>query len=231
MIASAEGLPIYGSATREDAEIEIALVSHYSGTASISEEEINYEISMIYHRPQTSDDCAYEIKLDYYLPDPDRGCQTLSYWAETCVWPESIEQEPCARDLNGDGNDDFLIELGIIGHRRTSACFVYDPKEGQYVIVSGFDSLHTSRFDSEKGYFRAELDVEFADYTPGAQPYDGGIEKYCIDGENLVFIGRLLYKHWGEGEGYRYTEEQLINGEMVVVNQNASKQAIDLSNW
>ena len=59
------------------------------------------------------------------------------------LFPESIEQGLLVLDVNHDGSDDFLMELGIMGHMYHSICFVYDSNKQEYVEVPGFRVLDT----------------------------------------------------------------------------------------
>ena len=75
-------------------------------------------------------------------------------------------------DVNKDGANGFLFDLGIIGQRKHKACFVYSSGKG-YVEVAGFADLSYPEYDVNEGIFIVE------------EPGEVGYSKYRIIGEEL----------------------------------------------
>lgn len=138
------------------------------------------------------------------------------------LFPESIEQGLLVLDVNHDGSDDFLMELGIRGHMYHSICFVYDSNKQEYVEVPGFRVLDTPVYYPEQGYFLVPSDGDFI-YEDG---YRAQTDKYIIEENRLILIEQLLYKYLGEGEGYRYRVQQIRDGEIIITQKDVLEEEI-----
>ena len=140
------------------------------------------------------------------------------------LFPESIEQGLLVLDVNHDGSDDFLMELGIMGHMYHSICFVYDSNKQEYVEVPGFRVLDTPVYYPEQGYFIVQSDGDFI-YEDG---YRAQTDKYIIEENRLILIEQLLYKYLGdgEGEGYRYRVQQIRDGEIIITQKDVLEEEI-----
>ena len=138
------------------------------------------------------------------------------------LFPESIEQGLLVLDVNHDGSDDFLMELGIMGHMYHSICFVYDSNKQEYVEVPGFRVLDTPMYYPEQRYFLVQNDGDFI-YEDG---YRAQTDKYIIEENRLILIEQLLYKYLGEGEGYRYRVQQIRDGEIIITQKDVLEEEI-----
>lgn len=119
---SVDALPLY-NATTPDSEVEMALVARYYGSLDITDAPLlSYDISMVYHKPHAAEENEkiFEIQLRFYEFNSDTLVQELTYTAEKCLWPESVDQGLLVEDVNEDGNDDILMDLGIMGQMKHS---------------------------------------------------------------------------------------------------------------
>ena len=217
-------------ATTPDSEVETALVARYYGSLDITDAPLfSYDISMVYHKPHAAEENekTFEIHLRFYEFNSNTLVQELIYTAEKCLWPESVDQGLLVEDVNGDGNDDILMDLGIMGQMRHAVCFVYAPDNAQYVVVPGFDELNTPIYNPTRMVF----DVEGNKHLVDEDGYGFGMEQYRIEGRSLVLTDRLLAKYVGEGEGWRYKAEQRSGDEMELIQNGVTSEELDQTIW
>lgn len=175
---------------------------------------------------------------DYYLEVRVSGSVVINYPLEDDFAPETVgihRMERCHNtggeckvlDLNGDGNEDFFIDLGINGKNILRTCFVFDEVSDSF--------LHVDRFDG--GLSMAEIYGECIMewyYSMGTQVR----RKYVIEGNKLKETASLSYAFitYIDDENLEvpagtFTEKELINGEMVTVKDRVRKKDIDLDKW
>lgn len=132
---------------------------------------------MIYHRPITPEDYEqqYEIVLNFYDLVSHEKIQTISYIPPLGMDAESIEQGLIIMDVNKDGYDDLLLDLGLFGQQYHSVCFVHSPG-GNYIEVAGFTDLSSPEYDVNEGIFTVEEPGEF------------GYKKYLIMEDELLLV-------------------------------------------
>lgn len=148
----------------------------------------------------------------------DAGCQTITYELSEDFNPETIRDGLEVLDVNGDGINDFLIDLGIAGHMSFKACLVYDKTSGQYVFVEGFDELNAPRV--LEGYVVT---------SPIPMELPTTFYRYAIEGTELRLVGTLSLSQ-NESQSY-YTESELVNGEWRTVKDMVTADNIDLNKW
>ena len=170
-------LPLYYPGTSDNTEVEEAIVLRYYGHCRTDDGLRIYDISMIYHRPITPEDYEqqYEIVLNFYDLVSHEKIQTISYIPPLGMDAESIEQGLIIMDVNKDGYDDLLLDLGLFGQQYHSVCFVHSPG-GNYIEVAGFTDLSSPEYDVNEGIFTVEEPGEF------------GYKKYLIMEDELLLV-------------------------------------------
>lgn len=124
-------------------------------------------------------------------------------------------------DLNGDENDDFIVDLGVstTGRSTFSLFFVYDKEKNQYKLLDGFTDA--TFYEDEMRiyeYYRSNIVIEK--------------NKYSVEGTHLVLQETLLGETSIYGtQQFAYTEKKLINGKMTTVKQYVPEDQIDLERW
>lgn len=169
------GLPFYCPGTIDSAEVEEAIVLRYYGHCRAENGLRIYDISMIYHQPVTPEDFEqeYEVVIKLYDLVSNETLQTISYIPPLGMDPGSIKCGLSIVDVNADGYDDIILDLGLFGHVYHSACFVHSPG-GTYAEVAGFDDLPYPEYDANDGTFTVEEPGEF------------GYQKYLIIKDELL---------------------------------------------
>lgn len=168
-------LPLYYPGTSDNTEVKEAIVLRYYGHCRTENGQRIYDISMIYHRPITPEDYEqqYKIVINFYDLVSHENLQTISYIPPLGMDPGSIKCGLSIVDVNADGYDDFILDLGLFGHVYHSACFVHSPG-GTYAEVAGFDNLPYPEYDANDGTFTVEESGEF------------GYQKYLIMEDELL---------------------------------------------
>lgn len=133
--------------------------------------------------------------------------------------PETIDIGYLISDVNGDGNDDILIDLGGAAPYRYFNCYVYDFNKMNFIKVKGFSSLPDPKIISDD-----EIVISY--WKDGPVTY--GADKYQIVGSDLQLLSRLIQSYaYDNGEQPRYTEEKMINGRLMIIKENVLEDEID----
>lgn len=133
---------------------------------------------------------------------------------------DSIEHGFEVCDINSDGNDDLIIELGIYGQTRPARCFVFTEENG-YIEIPEFADLSSPRLVSTS---KTVID----EWHSGLTEY--GIDRYIIVGAHLL-LEESLYWIYENGQDPLYTESKNINGNMVIIRENLKESEIDFDYW
>lgn len=124
------------------------------------------------------------------------------------------------QDVNQDGKDDILIELGIYGKARSVACFV-DITGGGFVEVTDFRKLFIPHWSSASGMVVDEWMADEGEF---------GIDHYVIEVDKLILAESLVWEY-KNGNAPVYTESRNIDGEMIVIQDCVSESKLDLDYW
>lgn len=127
------------------------------------------------------------------------------------------------KDVNQDGYEDILIQLG--GHGNIGpvwACYVYDKSEEQFVYIEGFEDLLGLEINKE---------IRSVYYEGGGSYYR--LERYIIHNNELLLEGRLTQELNEQDSEYYIlcTEEHYEEGKLVYVNKEISVDEIDMDFW
>lgn len=186
-------------------------IARYYGNCHAGTDMLIYDFQIIQDTAP-----VLQISFTNYLDDTD--FQTLTYQLRDDFMPLTIRDGIEIMDINGDGSDDFLFDLGVYGKMRLKACLVYDPEVKQYVFVDGFEELNAPIFVN--GYFITEpmpMDVPMTK------------EKYSVVGTALCHVGSLsIYENDTQT---LYTEKRQENGVWVAEKEMTTEADIDLSSW
>ena len=114
---------------------------------------ITYDIKTYYE-----DEIAHG-KIEFVFSEfgEELSFQTLEYEIGY-FWPETVRQGLLVDDVNGDGNEDIILELGIRGKAGHSICYVYDEATARYKAVDKFDELLNPKWYPELNVIIASLD-------------------------------------------------------------------------
>ena len=93
-------------------------ISRYFGSNRIAAELLVYDIQVT-----QNDGSAIQITFKRYLDDTI--FQTITYPLREDFMPKTVMDGMEIMDVNSDGVDDFLFDLGIYGQMRLKACLVY----------------------------------------------------------------------------------------------------------
>lgn len=131
--------------------------------------------------------------------------------------PETVNSGYIFADLNGDENDDILIDLGVQNYYRYYDCYVYCPDNNGYTKIEEFSTLPDPEF------INGSIISHWKD-----GPAISGTTKYQITDSELHMVGRLTRSYvLDNGEIPRFTEELMVDGQMTVVKENVLAEEID----
>ncbi|MCM1224851.1 MAG: hypothetical protein NC548_61425 [Lachnospiraceae bacterium] len=126
--------------------------------------------------------------------------------------PETTDIGYLISDVNGDGNDDILIDLGVAEPYRFFNCYIYDTNRMNFTKVDSFSSIPDPRIISNDG-------IILSHWKDGPVIY--GADKYQIVGSDLQLLSRLTKSYaYDNGEHPRYTEEKMIDGRLMIIKEN-----------
>ncbi len=123
-------------------------------------------------------------------------------------------------DVNQDGINDIIVELGIYGKMKPADCFI-GTADADFIQIAGFSELFgpvwmpasCTIMDSGRG---------------GVGEY--WMNRYEVSDAKLVLIESLSWVYTN-GSSPKYTEKKVINGETVIVQDSVSESEIDMEHW
>lgn len=210
-------------------------IRKHSGTTEISvpSEEIHTTTpsgetqSLLYFKDDLTI-CREKVPLSLcYYQDGANFFYTLTTpnWTESFPLrdgfdPLTIDMGLEIQDVNQDGMDDIIVELGLYGKTSPWNCFVHT-QESKFTQVDGFSDLFAPRW-SETSHMIIDSGIGGA--------ADFWIGRYEIKGSALVLVERLRWEYI-DGGAPLYTEERIIDGETIVVHDAVPESKIDLEYW
>lgn len=139
------------------------------------------------------------------------------------VWLQSV-------DLNGDGAEDIIMDLGASGRLVPSYAFVYDRDSDCFVPVCGYSALGfpVCHFSPEGRPMIVEDCV--VDWLDPHRDYDSAWNKYVVSDRQLELVASVTLKYEGDTGGY-FTEKQLADGGWKVLRSHVKEGEFDLDAW
>lgn len=137
-----------------------------------------------------TDGVAFYVEFSFKFPDS--ADQSFRHSLENFPHIDSIHQGIAILDVNGDNNDDIILDFGENGHQDCVACFVFSPFEYQYIAVSDFTALASPKIalsSNNELVIISENKPGYLNYPP-INSFDGWL-KYKIENSNLIFITSL----------------------------------------
>lgn len=177
---------------------------------AISVKEVSQPLELYY----------YQIGDNQYSYEISVGGKKQSFPLREDFDVSTVAQGYDIQDVNQDGHDDLLIELGLYGKCKPWDCLVYSESLG-YVEVIGYNELMIPHWSSESGMVVEE-------WNNGSTQY--AINRYRILDSDLVLAECLTWEYI-DGEISGYTISKRINGEMMVIADSVKDSEIELDYW
>ena len=200
--------------------VQDSLISKYYGSIDVQDGLMTYKIMT-----RKTDDNKYVIELlifDYGREEEEDGLiQSITYDVDSSFMPETVRQGLEIADVNRDGSDDIILSLGIWGKFTYSVCYVYDLESKNYTKLRGFDEISSPEFSDG-------FEFLFGKWQDNAREY--GIDKYVVNGSEVNLIAKLRIEY-ATSQGTRYTEQKVIDGELVDIKKNVSYEEINVEEW
>lgn len=204
LLALAALLAGCGSAPETEAPVETAIAEAplLSFTGSLNGEDLELQYF----------EDSYTLKVGGHA-------QTIPLTGRLMV--SSVGQGFQIVDLNQDGMDDVLIELGIRGQCMPMDCFLWQSHKTQGpVLLPEFENLMIPRWSEE-------LNMVINEWHNGPGEY--AIERYVIEDDRLVLVESLTWSY--ETGSPLYTVRKTVDGELVTVLDQVPEREIDLDSW
>lgn len=153
--------------------------SHYFGACHTSI-QIPNEVSpsFLYDITVNEQEISF-VLLDSY--SKEKVSETKYDLSDIDYIPETVSQGLTVCDINRDGNDDFVFDLGrgFSGKIGYKACMVFAPDTFECVPIEEYELLNNPKFDDKTGIITTEQ-----------IPMEGeeSIRHYVIDGHTLKEI-------------------------------------------
>ena len=174
-----------------------------------------------------TDGAEHRFRLNYFRATDSTYYITLSIMSADITIPllrdfnpHTVERGFQICDVNSDGDDDILIELGIYGQIRPACCLVYTRDQG-YIVIPDFTNLSIPRWSPNSGTITDE-------WHHGAAEY--GIDRYKVIGTQLILSESLRWIY-DNGQNPLYTIIKNDNGKMVTVHKDVPESAVDFDYW
>ncbi len=189
-------------------------VYEYTGKLSIAGRQ--QKCNILVHKTQEGNG---NFQMNFTFLDSESGetLQQLQYSKYRDDFMPGTLRDGCRIvDVNQDGNDDIMLDLGVYGWAQLYACFVYDSSGNKFVQVPEFEEHPFPEVINGKGI------ILFHGKDDAAAQW---VEKYQVKGNRLSMLGRLT-QTVGQS-GIRYTEETMIAGALVKRKENVTAKEID----
>lgn len=161
----------------------------------------------------------YQVMVSVSDSSENPFCSFIDNFSTDDFNPETIDIGYLISDVNGDGNEDILIDLGGADPYRFFNCYIYDINRMNFTKVDDFSSVPDPRIMSNDG-------IILSYWKDGPVIY--GADKYQIVGSDLQLLSRLTQSYaYDNGERPRYTEEKMIDGRLTIIKENVLEDEID----
>lgn len=155
---------------------------------------------------RASGDCVQQLQYDFPLD----------------FLPDHIDGKLTALDIDGDGNDDLLLDLGNYGAHGTAyaACYLY--RNGRYVLLPSFTSIQNPVVLPGSGTVLSSWRDDEAEYC---------YAKYELTADGDFAMTARLAETRSQDGTLSYTEERMIDGQFLIAQQDAKKSDLDSAYW
>lgn len=189
-------------------------ISRYYGSIDVESEEN----SLILYDIKVFEDNVNKMEFSFYeYSGTEQPIQKLTYTMDS-FHADTVVQGMQVADVNNDGSNDMIMDLGIVGHNHGYMCLVYDSALNRFVEVEGYDELFCPDYLPSQ-------QLVLSGTWPG-EPV--GLQKYRVDGSCLTLVAKLT---WTSTEHPSYTEEMLVDGVWTTINKDVTIDVIDLDKW
>lgn len=143
--------------------------------------------------------------------------QNISYSYDLSYEPAAFTGKVLLEDVNFDGSDDILLDLGRYGNQGVKyyACYLWNPAAKQYEEIPEFQEIRNPVLSS------ADQEV-LSSWRNSADSY--GYAKYRWENGTLQMTARISVDYDIETMEAEMTEERLVNKQMV--RTGADKETI-----
>lgn len=173
----------------------------------------DYQIQMINEKP-------HDWKMKFTLWNQEKLVQELETKIEFNIDPCSISAPVTMADVNEDGFWDFIIDYGILGKASKAECIIWNSEAKLYEVLDGYSGLCNVIFDKRTRTVYESYDGE------GARKITN---QYVVQGDQLELIATMI-ADWTSGQA-RYTEKRIIDGELVVTQDNLPESKTSFDGW
>ena len=159
-------------------------------------------------------------KLRVQFLDPDGSAHQEPY--ELSYSTENLKQELLTVDLNGDGNEELLIQLRTNENEQAVLAFAPEEGSGDYVwlkLAGREELVWGSGYDAASGMIW---------YRHGTGPVQ--YDCYELQGSELVLVRRLEDDPRADAEE-RFSEYSVDGSRLLTVQEKVSASEIDHSKW
>lgn len=133
-------------------------------------------------------------------------------------------------DLNGDGSEDLIMDIGASGKLLPSYAFVYDIGSDCFVPICGYSLLGFPSLHFGADGRPMIIEDCITNWLDDSRDYDSAWNKYLVSGRQLELVETVKLKYFGDTGGY-FTETKLVNGEWKVTRSNVKEGDFDLEAW
>ena len=147
--------------------------------------------------------------------------QTIEKKIDFDIHPSSISVPVTKVDLNRDGYSDFIIDYGILGKVRKAECIIWNNAILKYDVLEGFSELCNAEIDTHMG-------IIYDSYNKDT----GAIaitNQYVINKNKLELVATMIVDY-NNGQP-KYTEKRMIDGDLVVVQDNLFESEMSFDGW
>lgn len=195
------------------AEPEKGLLSSFSGSLQTQNGSFSFDAALC-----AQNESSYTMYLGF--SDPRGLTQRLDFPLSASFDPDSLSYIWQAEDLDGDGSQDLLLDMGEYQGGPRAMCFVFDKEKNGYVPLSGFDRYIFLGFDREGGYVCTVMSSGDNRIFDKIRVVDGRMERIAS-----------LTVNYNRPEEQRCSEYAAVNGIWLSVKDRVPVSEINWDDW
>lgn len=152
--------------------------------------------------------------------DPSGLTQRLGFPLSSAFDPDTLSYIWQAEDVDGDGSQDLLLDMGEYQGGPRAMCFLFDGKKNGYVPLAGFDRYIFLGFDREGGYVCSAMG------SGSLQSF----EKIRVVEGRMELMARVTI-NYGLPEEQRCSEYADVYGKWLPVKDRVPQSEINWDDW
>lgn len=192
----------------------------YSGQLLVDGQELCYSEVI---EKNTQSDGLYRIRVSLSSLMSGQPFQDIQIECPDWFMLSTVRDGLQCIDVNADGYNDLVIDMGLDGRAMAASCFLYNSGTSQYELLQDFERLCSPEVIVGENLILSH-------WTGG--PDVNGVDKYTIKKETIELLGRLTRTYDFYTGASLYKEQAMMDGHLETIHENAtSSQIASFESW